>query len=39
MIDSVYIVLTAIFFTLTWAFAGLCDRLSTSGQSGAVSKG
>ncbi len=36
--DILYVILTVIFFALSWAFAVLCDRLSAAGQSDAPSK-
>ncbi len=38
MIDLVFIVLTVIFFALTWTLAILCDRLSVYVQSDAAQK-
>lgn len=37
--DILYLVLTLIFFALSRAFAGLCDRLSADGQRQELSKG
>jgi hypothetical protein len=36
MIDLMFIVLTVIFFGLSWAFAVLCDRLITNVQNEAA---
>jgi preprotein translocase subunit SecG len=37
--DIVFIILTVIFFVLSWGLAVLCDRLSAAGQANASSKG